>query len=370
MELSFAATAWGWGLLSLALPILIHFFASRQQQPRRFAGMRFLPPGVEQGRARRISDWLLLLLRLLLLAVLVMALMAPTLRYPEAREHHWLLRHPALPAISDSAAGSASTSDAMPAYWLCPNAELQPLSASCARNETATTQPVGESFLLDLLQLATREPSLAEVTVQVPPQLATAPLTLPTLPFVVHWQFVAVDAPVPAVTWPVSGPADYGPLFAAANRIDAAARWRWQSAEGTGVDDRGSGEAERALVIGEDDRRARVRWHNQPLPWQDSTHSDTTLQFHVEGAALHLRVTDAATLRTEPARFARLLQLTDAWLARGQWRYHEDSAMVLAGLSASSAQATGMQTLTLQSLLLLLAVLLLFAERGLAYARR
>src|SRR3990167_7087530 len=78
VELNIATPLAAWGFASLLVPILIHFFANRWQQPIRFAALRFLQPAAEQGRARRLSDLLLLLLRLLLLAVMVLALMAPS----------------------------------------------------------------------------------------------------------------------------------------------------------------------------------------------------------------------------------------------------------------------------------------------------
>ncbi|HEX4909771.1 MAG TPA: BatA domain-containing protein [Permianibacter sp.] len=371
MELSFASAAWAWGLLSLALPILIHFFASRDQQPRRFAGMRFLPEGAEQGRARRISDWLLLLLRMLLLACLVAALMAPTLQTTRVRDQQWLLRHPALPALTSAEQAALASGTATVAYWLCPHAVLQPLSASCAASpETAAEN---DRFLLDLYVLAAREPALAALTLQVPPQLASSLLRLPALPFTVSAEVQPIATPTSPLPWSVFGPADYAPLFAAANRASAGERWRWLQTEqdlaAASTTDASRG-AMPDVVIGSDDRRAAVRWHDQPLPWQISRYGELEQAFHLEGEALHLRVANAAALHAEPARLALLLQLTDSWLARGQLRHHEDSRALLTRLSAAVPASTGEHEQALRSLLLLAAVLLLVAERGLAHARR
>ena len=369
MELSFASAAWAWGLLSLALPILIHFFASRDQQPRRFAGMRFLPDGAEQGRARRISDWLLLLLRMLLLACLVAALMAPTLHVTRARDQHWLLRHPALPPLTSSEQAAVATDTARAAFWLCPQAMLQPLSSPCAESPEMAAAP--DRFLLDVFALAAREPALASLTLQVPPQLASSLLRLPTLPVSVTVEVQPIAAPASPSPWSVFGPAEYAPLFAAANRASAGERWHWLSPE-QAVEATTSAVVESVpdVVIGRDDRRAAVRWHDQPLPWQISRYGELEQAFHLEGEALHLRVANAAALHAEPARLALLLQLTDSWLARGQLRHHEDSRALLTRLSAAVPASTGEHEQALQSLLLLAAVLLLVAERGLAHARR
>lgn len=408
MELSFASAAWAWGLASLALPILIHFFASREQLPRRFAGMRFLPEGAEQGRARRISDWLLLLLRLLLLTCLVAALMAPTLHTTRVRDQQWLLRHPALPALTDSEAATLTTGTTTNGYWLCPQGLLQALTARCAEATGAAVNE--ERFLLDLIALATREPSIAALTVQVPPQLASSMLSVPTLPFPITTEVVPVATSTARRPWSVAGPESYAPLFAAANHASASERWQWQraslaaevasSAEPAGVDrtvsDIANAEISRSqipdsqipdshtsgaelaktatpdwdLVIGRDDRRTPVRWHDQPLPWQLSQYGEHELMFHLEGEALHLRVADAASLRADPAQLALLLQVTDSWLARGLLRHQEDSRALLSQMAAAAPAGSGEHAQPLQTLLLLAAVLLLLAERGLAHARR
>ncbi|MFN4291272.1 MAG: BatA domain-containing protein [Permianibacter sp.] len=398
MELSFASAAWAWGLVSLALPILIHFFASREQLPRRFAGMRFLPEGAEQGRARRISDWLLLLLRLLLLSCLVAALMAPTLHTTRVRDQQWLLRHPALPALTDSEAATLNAGTTANGYWLCPQGQLQVLTARCAQDRGAVVHE--ERFLLDLIALATREPSIAALTVQVPPQLASHMLRVPTLPFPITVDVVPVATSTARRPWFVAGPESYAPLFAAANHASASERWQWQpaprsaesasSAEPASFDgsvsdnarhpisDSRSAGSENAttatttvdLVIGRDDRRTPVRWHDQPLLWQLSQYGEHELAFHLEGEALHLRVTDAASLRANPAQLALLLQVTDSWLARGLLRHQEDSRVLLSQMAAAVPAGSGEHAQPLQTLLLLAAVLLLLAERGLAHARR
>ncbi|MFZ5842601.1 MAG: BatA domain-containing protein [Pseudomonadota bacterium] len=398
MELSFASAAWAWGLASLALPILIHFFASREQLPRRFAGMRFLPEGAEQGQARRISDWLLLLLRLLLLTCLVAALMAPTLHTTRVRDQQWLLRHPALPALTDSEAATLTSGTTTNGYWLCRQGLLQALTARCAEATGAAVNE--ERFLLDLIALATREPSIAALTVQVPPQLASSMLSVPTLPFPITTEVVPVATSTARRPWSVAGPASYAPLFAAANHASTSERWQWQRASVTAEAansaeppslDHSVAESARSeipgsqisgaklaktatpnwdLVIGRDDRHTPVRWHDQPLPWQLSQYGGHELAFHLEGEALHLRVADAASLRADPAQLALLLQVTDSWLARGLLRQQEDSRALLSQMAAAAPAGSGEHAQPLQTLLLLAAVLLLLAERGLAHARR
>lgn len=350
MELSVATPLAAWGFASLLVPILIHFFANRWQQPIRFAALRFLQPAAEQGRARRLSDLLLLLLRLLLLAVMVLALMAPSLSQSVLRERSLTLHHPALPAMLP--ASNALTGDW---FWLCAGAELRPPTQACAST--------ADSFVIDLLSLLEREPDLAALTVVVPDTLQLPRVALPELPVAIDWQSPSEPVSTLATVeidhapWLVHGPVAFAPLFVAANKTFGAERWQFNSDS-----------AATALQFG-DSTNTVVRWHDDPLPWREASYDGTVYQFQVEDATLHLRVADAAELFQQPAMLATLLALSDDWLSRGQLRWQQTRAQLQAWPVSSSPQP-GTHTLPLQLWLMLVGVLLLLLERGVVHGRR
>ncbi|NQD38561.1 hypothetical protein HPT27_16175 [Permianibacter sp. IMCC34836] len=343
MELAFAAPLWAWAFASLAVPVLIHFFASRWQPPRRFAALRFLLPTAEQGRARRISDWLLLLLRCLLLALLVLALMTPTLSRTLARSNALTIVHPSLP-MTDAELASIG------ALWLCRDGEL-------ARTRCPQDAAV---FSNSLLQLAEQQPDLARVTAHVPPTIAVPAVALPALPIAEQWQMHdrADAAPSPIRT--VNASADYAPLFAAANAVDAWPHWQLLSTSQAAD-----------LAIDNPEADARVLWHQEPLPWQSpsesATPADAEPAFAIAGNQLHLRSEPAAVLREHPERLAALLTQTEAWLARGDNRWQQPIAALQ---SWSVPELSGQQKIGLQMALFMAALLLLLLERGLAHGRR
>lgn len=371
MELSVASANWAWGLLSLAVPLLIHFFARRWQRPTRFAALRFLPGAAAQGRARRLSDWWLLLLRLLLLTLLVLGLMAPHLRLPVSRDQALILRHPDLfisePPHSAPSHSSpprqrepldASTSAHDTVHWLCRDGTVQPLAQHCPAD--------GQHFLDNLQLLIAREPQLAELTVQVPAALWRSALPLPALPVRLHWQVIASDAG-PAdnePVWIVRGPVEYEPLFVAANALSAPPRWRWQP-DAAAAD----------LIIADPAGNAPVLWHDAPLPWRDAPASSGSenlapASFHVDGEQLHLQVSDMASLADAPTRLAALLARSDHWLGRGRPRWLLPAAAAEQGLAVGAPAAPAIRDLALQPMLFMLALLLLLAERGLVHGRR
>lgn len=342
MELSFAAPLWAWAFSSLLLPILIHFFARRQQPPRRFAPIRFLQADSEQGRARRISDWWLLLLRLLLLAIWVLVLMAPSLSYRVLRERELTLWHPALSLPATSEARSSPDH-----FWLCRDGELQRLANPCPDRD--------DHFLADLLHLQRAQPDLAALTLHVPPLLATPAVALPALPVKLAWR-VHEDAPVATASpWLVQAPAPWHFLFTAANSVPGA---RWQlSAEATAAQ----------VWLGTPataPATARVLWHDEPAAWRQHD-GEPAYQYWVDGTRLHLRLPAREPLPS-PALLATLLQRSAEWLQRG------DAVTLLpAPMSLQSQPALhGEQRRDMTPWLWLLAALLLLLERGLAHARR
>lgn len=82
-----------WGLLSVAVPIALHFWHQQQAKPMPWAMLRWLEtPNQPPKRGFRFDNWLLLLLRCLLLIVLTLLLARPSLtnnrQVPTGRRIH------------------------------------------------------------------------------------------------------------------------------------------------------------------------------------------------------------------------------------------------------------------------------------------
>lgn len=76
--LSFANPLFLWGLLGLAVPILVHLINRDLFRPLHFPSIRFILRGkLPVERKRRIRDWLLLALRLLLFSAIIATLARP-----------------------------------------------------------------------------------------------------------------------------------------------------------------------------------------------------------------------------------------------------------------------------------------------------
>ena len=80
-RLAFAHPAYLWGLLAVALPILIHLFNQRRPRPLAFGAIEFVLRSQRQkARRLRLRQILLLALRCLLIAAIAMALARPSLK--------------------------------------------------------------------------------------------------------------------------------------------------------------------------------------------------------------------------------------------------------------------------------------------------
>ncbi len=340
MELSFAATGWLAGLSALLVPVLLHWLASQQQTPSRFAPMRFLQNLAAEQRGRRLSEWLLLLLRLLLLTLVVLALAGPSLQIAVTRTQSVSILHPALPA----GAAEAAT------YRLCAGADLQPANLSCQT-------PAADRFLVELQQVIHGHPEWASVTVQVPPQFSMAPLALPELPVRLHWQIVPVDSAATGLTdppWLVLASDDDWAWFAAGNAVRATPRWQR------------TGQAENADVVvsvdSPDGDRARVWWHAQSTAWKRDQEQGLPLDYHVAGRQLQLRWPG-----NDSVLAAVLLDRSEGWLRRGQWQAPINPELLNRN-QPIAPQAS--RHLDLTSWLLLAALLCWLLERRLAHGRR
>ncbi len=359
MELSFAAAGWLAGLSALAVPVLLHWLASQQQPPSRFAPMRFLQQLAAEQRGRRLSDLLLLLVRLLLLIVVVLALAGPTVHRSVIRSQSVTLLHPSLP-------GLVSSEDH---FRLCAGGELLPVAQTCSA--TATTQP--DPFLSSLHTAIAEHPEWAKVTVRVPATLAVSPLRLPTFPLPLDWQIdpagtdAADAAPAP---WRVAATADDWHIFAAANAVAPATRWQRaesvdESVANPDAKSVANSVSDADLVIGGDADRAgqaAVWWHNQPADWQRSSTDAISWDYLVSENQLQLRWTGE-----NPAQAAVLLEQSENWFRRGHWQPQLNPATLKLG-SETPARATRSTELT--PWLVLLALLCWWFERRLAHGRR
>src|SRR5205823_5454617 len=79
--IQFAHPAYLWGLLAVALPILVHLFNQRRPRPLAFGAIEFVLRSQRQkARRLRLRQILLLALRCLLIAAVAMALARPSIK--------------------------------------------------------------------------------------------------------------------------------------------------------------------------------------------------------------------------------------------------------------------------------------------------
>ena len=366
MELSVASPLWAWGFAALILPILIHFFVSRWQPPRPFAAMRFLQSSAEQGKARRISDWWLLLLRLTVLSCLILALMGLQLLWPVTRSEKLTLVHPAIPASAVSAENW---------FWLCaPEDRSEPQWFAADQAAYALREPAqpcadsGEGFVPQLLALLQQHATLASVSAHVPEHLMAPLLAWPTSPVPLRWHAHASAESVATTStrqWRVAAPAVLQPALQIANELSLPTLWQLT----------GDGEQPQ-LMIGSASNSAAVNWHNAILPWQYIDIGGVRYGFHVDGQQLHLQLEQPELLLQDSQRLSQMLALSDAWLSRGQLIWSQPVAQLGAASNmasvdqplASVQQAHGQYAL--RNPLLLLMLLLLLLERGVVHGRR
>src|SRR5260370_21848275 len=80
-RLAFAHPAYLWGLLAVALPILVHLFNQRRPRPLAFGAIEFVLRSQRQrARRLRLRQIILLALRCLLIAAVALALARPSLK--------------------------------------------------------------------------------------------------------------------------------------------------------------------------------------------------------------------------------------------------------------------------------------------------
>src|SRR5260370_13444856 len=88
-RLAFAHPAYLWGLLAVALPILVHLCNQRRPRPVAFGAIEFVLRSQRQrARRLRLRQIILLALRCLLIAAVALALARPSLKPRGAQAAH------------------------------------------------------------------------------------------------------------------------------------------------------------------------------------------------------------------------------------------------------------------------------------------
>ena len=183
------------GAVALLLPLLIHLLPRRQSLLRPFAALRFVGQHAAPRRQRRISEWLLLLLRLALLTLLLLWLAGPVWRDWPGLGLHWRAVWPGVSV--DALATQESSADR--SVWLrpgfpylqqdIPDIEFNSGSSSFATehvNEMNTTASL-------LRELAASLPPGDRLSVVVPAELEGLDADALALAREVGWQILPSD---------------------------------------------------------------------------------------------------------------------------------------------------------------------------------
>lgn len=338
-----------WWLLALAVPILVHWLAHKRKRTQAFAAIALIPDSDNQASVwERWRDRLLLLLRLLLITALVLALAAPQWREDVLRSERLKARF-ALPASADVAV-----------LQLCDDGRLQ--TESCP-------EPV-QGLWSALQRLATQQPDLATLELQVPAGAIALDVWRPVLPFAVKFEFVGETTAQPESNSFLLTVAGAGSAWQQQIQNWKQSDLRWQFSD-TAPLIAFAGNAAQTTD-------ARVVWHAQPateppdLHWQERVVREQTLQYatlrtsDARASQLHVRVPDRLP-DDMPERWRAVLSLSLQWLA-------PRPLPALVGQAGDVAVATeaapGRRETDLQNGLWLLAALLLVLERGVSGGRR
>jgi len=178
-------------LVALLVPLAIHLQRRPEQRVQEFAALRWVSERVRPRQRLRLSEWLLLLLRLLLIAALASWLAQPVWLEYAPRGRDWILVAPGI----DPASLPASARDAgAERRWLAPG--FAPLD---------TPPPPGPVPVSSLLRdLDTRLRPEQGVAVWVPAELAGLDAERVRLSRPLRWHVVAAAGATPP---PLSTPA-------------------------------------------------------------------------------------------------------------------------------------------------------------------
>ncbi len=192
MTLTWANPGALWGLSALIVPILVHLTRRTEQRITPFAAMRWLSAAFPPRRRVRVSEWLLLLLRLLLITAVVLWWARPTWIDAPAPSGTWVLVSPDV----DPAVAQARVKDQAQWRWLAPQF---PALAS-----PAPKRPNANASLLR--EFDTRIADDARLIVFVPEQVDGLDAERIRLRHAVEWQVlpaIARDEATPAAPTPV-----------------------------------------------------------------------------------------------------------------------------------------------------------------------
>lgn len=186
MNLAFLAPAALAALAALLVPLLIHLQRRPEQRVVEFAALRWLSERVRPRQRLRLSEWLLLLLRLLLVAALALWLAQPAWLDYLPRARAWEL---VVPGIDPATLPAPTTAPAPDRRWLAPGFPA-----------LDTPSPGAPAAVASLLRdLDTRLRPEVDVAVWVPRELAGLDAERIRLSRTVAWRVVdAAPAPTAA----------------------------------------------------------------------------------------------------------------------------------------------------------------------------
>lgn len=191
MNLAFLAPAALAALAALLVPLLIHLQRRPEQRVVEFAALRWLSERVRPRQRLRLTDWLLLLLRLLLVAALALWLAQPAWLDYLPRGRDWEL---VVPGLDPATLPAPAVGRAPERRWLAPGFP--------ALDTPAPQEPVPVASLLR--ELDTRLPPQVAVSAWVPRELAGLDAERVRLSRELEWQ--VVDGAVRNVATPASPP--------------------------------------------------------------------------------------------------------------------------------------------------------------------
>ncbi len=190
MNLAFLAPAALAALAALLVPLLIHLQRRPEQRVVEFAALRWLSERVRPRQRLRLTEWLLLLLRLLLVAALALWLAQPVWLDYLPRARAWEL---VVPGIDPASLPAPSAAQGPERRWLAPGFPA-----------LDTPPPIAPTAVASLLRdLDTRLRPEVAVAVWVPRELAGLDAERIRLSRVVDWRVVdaapePTDAPAAA----------------------------------------------------------------------------------------------------------------------------------------------------------------------------
>ena len=203
MNLALLAPAALAALAALLVPLAIHLQRRPEQRVQEFAALRWVSERVRPRQRLRLTEWLLLLLRLLLVAGLALWLAQPVWLEYAPRGRDWIL---VAPGVDPAALPAAARDAGAERRWLAPG--FPPLD---------TPPPAGPVPVASLLRdLDTRLRPEQGVAVWVPRELAGLDAERVRLSRPVRWHVADAPAVAPA---PLSTPA---PVPVALRHADAA----------------------------------------------------------------------------------------------------------------------------------------------------